>query len=180
MSCRCSSGMKTFKTNQIQWKTVCFDAPRGALVYVLLSFDSAKVGRIRVLSTLSAGEMLTKTHFLDLYQSVLLEKPSKTYKSETFAPRVQLFLYLCRQTDETTQRQSARSEKEAGRGGCESLKYDHVNLKTYDCSSNQEDDKDYILVAHSEAKGNDFKVIFNPSDKLLTAMEKYNKRDIYR
>ena len=54
-----------------------------------------------------------------------------------------------------------------------------VNLKTYDCSSNQEDDKDYILVAHSEAKGYDFKVIFNPSEKLLNAMSKYNKHEIY-
>jgi len=64
-------------------------------------------------------------------------------------------------------------------GTNESLKYDHVNLKTYDCSSNQEDDKDYILVAHSEPKGYDFKVIFNPSEKLLNAMSKYNKHEIY-
>lgn len=65
-------------------------------------------------------------------------------------------------------------------GTNESLKFDHVNLKTYDCSAHDEEQKDYILVAHSEAKGNDFKVLFTPSDKLLTAMEKYNKRDIYR
>ena len=65
-------------------------------------------------------------------------------------------------------------------GTNESLKFDHVKLKTYDCSAHDEEQKDYILVAHSEAKGNDFKVIFNPSEKLLSAMEKYNKRDIYR
>jgi len=65
-------------------------------------------------------------------------------------------------------------------GTNESLKYDHVQLKTYDCSAHDESVKDYILVAHSEAKGNDFKVIFNPSEKLLNAMTKYNKHDIYR
>ena len=62
----------------------------------------------------------------------------------------------------------------------ESLKFDHVKLKTYDCSAHDSQQKDYILVAHSEAKGDDFKVIFTPSDKLLTAMERYNKREIYR
>ncbi|MBQ6463313.1 MAG: hypothetical protein IJJ59_08320 [Pseudobutyrivibrio sp.] len=64
-------------------------------------------------------------------------------------------------------------------GTNESLKYDHVQLKTYDCSAHDSEQKDYILVAHSEAKGNDFKVIFTPSDKLLNAMAKYNKHDIY-
>ncbi len=64
-------------------------------------------------------------------------------------------------------------------GTNESLKYDHVQLKTYDCSAHDTDQKDYILVAHSEAKGNDFKVIFTPSEKLLNAMAKYNKHDIY-
>ena len=65
-------------------------------------------------------------------------------------------------------------------GTNESLKYDHVKLKTYDCSAHNQEKKDYILVAHSEAKGDDFKVIFTPSDELLNAMERYNKRDIYR
>ena len=65
-------------------------------------------------------------------------------------------------------------------GTNESLKYDHVKLKTYDCSTGNKEDKTYILVAHSEAKGNDFKVIFNPTAKLLDAMSKYNKHDIYR
>ena len=64
-------------------------------------------------------------------------------------------------------------------GTNESLKYDHVQLKTYDCSAHDSEQKDYILVAHSEAKGNDFKVIFTPSEKLLNAMAKYNKHDIY-
>lgn len=76
--------------------------------------------------------------------------------------------------------ESAEIKMVAEVGTNESLKYDHVQLKTYDCSAHNEEQKDYILVAHSEAKGNDFKVIFTPSDKLLTAMEKYNKRDIYR
>ncbi len=65
-------------------------------------------------------------------------------------------------------------------GTNESLKYDHVELKTYDCSAHDDTVKNYILVAHSEEKGNDFKVIFSPSDKLISAMERYNKRDIYR
>ena len=65
-------------------------------------------------------------------------------------------------------------------GTNESLKYDHVQLKTYDCSAHDSEQKDYILVAHSEAKGNDFKVILIPTDKLLNAMERYNKREIYR
>lgn len=76
--------------------------------------------------------------------------------------------------------ESSEVKMVAAIGTNESLKYDHVNLKTYDCSAHDEEQKDYILVAHSEAKGNDFKVLFTPSDKLLTAMEKYNKRDIYR
>ena len=76
--------------------------------------------------------------------------------------------------------ESSEIKMVAAVGTNESLKFDHVQLKTYDCSAHNEEVKDYILVAHSEAKGNDFKVIFNPTDKLLTAMEKYNKRDIYR
>ena len=76
--------------------------------------------------------------------------------------------------------ESAEIKLVAAMGTNESLKFDHVQLKTYDCSAHDEEQKDYILVAHSEAKGNDFKVLFTPSDKLLTAMEKYNKRDIYR
>ncbi|MCR4831512.1 MAG: DUF6106 family protein [Pseudobutyrivibrio sp.] len=76
--------------------------------------------------------------------------------------------------------ESSEVKMVAAVGTNESLKFDHVKLKTYDCSAHDEEQKDYILVAHSEAKGYDFKVILNPSDKLLTAMEKYNKRDIYR
>lgn len=75
--------------------------------------------------------------------------------------------------------ESSEVKMVAAIGTNESLKYDHVQLKTYDCSAHDEDVKDYILVAHSEAKGNDFKVIFSPSDKLLNAMAKYNKHDIY-
>ncbi|SHJ19171.1 DUF6106 family protein [Pseudobutyrivibrio xylanivorans] len=76
--------------------------------------------------------------------------------------------------------ESSEIKMVAAMGTNESLRFDHVQLKTYDCSAHNEELKDYILVAHSEAKGNDFKVLFTPSDKLLTAMEKYNKRDIYR
>lgn len=76
--------------------------------------------------------------------------------------------------------ESAQLKMVAAVGTNESLKYDHVKLKTYDCSAHNEEMKDYILVAHNEEKGYDFKVIFTPSDKLLSAMEKYNKRDIYR
>ncbi len=65
-------------------------------------------------------------------------------------------------------------------GTNESLRFDHVKLKTLDCSAHSDEYKDYILVAHSEVKGNDFKVIFNPSDKLLDAMSKYNKNEVYR
>lgn len=65
-------------------------------------------------------------------------------------------------------------------GTNESLKFDHVKLKTFDCSAHNEELKDYILVAHSEAKGYDFKVLFTPSEDLLNAMERYNKRDMYR
>ena len=76
--------------------------------------------------------------------------------------------------------ESAQLKMVAAVGTNESLKYDHVKLKTYDCSAHDEEAKDYILVAHDEAKGYDFKVIFTPSEALLTAMERYNKRDIYR
>ena len=76
--------------------------------------------------------------------------------------------------------ESSEVKMVAAVGTNESLKYDHVKLKTYNCSTNIAEDKTYILVAHSEAKGNDFKVIFNPTDKLLDAMSKYNKHDIYR
>jgi len=64
-------------------------------------------------------------------------------------------------------------------GTNESLKYDHVQLKTYDCSAHDDNVKDYILVAHNEEKGYDFKVLFNPSEKLLNAMKRYNKSCIY-
>ena len=76
--------------------------------------------------------------------------------------------------------ESAEIKLVAAIGTNESLRFDHVNLKTYDCSAHNDELKDYILVAHNEAKGYDFKVLFTPSDKLLTAMERYNKRDIYR
>ena len=76
--------------------------------------------------------------------------------------------------------ESSEIKMVAAVGTNESLKFDHVKLKTYDCSTHVDEDKVYILVAHSEVKGDDFKVLFNPTDKLLTAMEKYNKRDIYR
>ena len=76
--------------------------------------------------------------------------------------------------------ESSEVKMVAAVGTNESLKYDHVKLKTYNCSTNNKEDKTYILVAHSEAKGNDFKVLFNPNDKLLDAMSKYNKHDIYR
>ncbi|QFJ54114.1 DUF6106 family protein [Pseudobutyrivibrio xylanivorans] len=76
--------------------------------------------------------------------------------------------------------ESAQLKMVAAVGTNESLKYDHVKLKTYDCSAHDEEIKDYILVAHNEEKGYDFKVVFSPSDKLLDAMSRYNKRDIYR
>ena len=75
--------------------------------------------------------------------------------------------------------ESSELKMVAAVGTNESLKFDHVQLKTYDCSAHNDEVKDYILVAHSEAKGNDFKVIFNPSEELLNAMKRYNKRDIY-
>ncbi|GEM_PF-2078207 len=64
-------------------------------------------------------------------------------------------------------------------GTNDALRYDHVKLKKYDCSAHNPDEKDYILVGHSEAKGDDFKVIFTPSEKLLNAMSKYNKNELY-
>ena len=64
-------------------------------------------------------------------------------------------------------------------GTNDALRYDHLKLKTYDCSSREPEAKNYILVGHSEAKGNDFKVIFTPSDKLLNAISKYNKNELY-
>ena len=76
--------------------------------------------------------------------------------------------------------ESAEVKLVAEIGTNESLRFDHVKLKTFDCSAHDSEMKDYILVAHNEAKGYDFKVLFTPSDKLLTAMERYNKRDIYR
>ena len=75
--------------------------------------------------------------------------------------------------------ESSELKMVAAVGTNESLKFDHVQLKIYDCSAHNDEVKDYILVAHSEAKGNDFKVIFNPSEELLNAMKRYNKRDIY-
>lgn len=68
----------------------------------------------------------------------------------------------------------------AAAGTNESLKYDHVKLKTYDCTSGNNEDKTYILVGHSEAKGNDFKLLFNPSEDLVNAIAKYNRNEVYR
>ena len=58
---------------------------------VLLSFDGAKVGVIRVFCTLSNEQLLIITNFLDLYQNVLSEKMPKTYKSINLRFVVQLF-----------------------------------------------------------------------------------------
>lgn len=67
----------------------------------------------------------------------------------------------------------------AAEGTNESLKYDHVQLKVYDCSANDGETRNYIMVAHDDKNNSDFKVIFNPSEKLISAMKRYNKRDIY-
>ena len=67
----------------------------------------------------------------------------------------------------------------AAMGTNEALKYDNVTLKIYDCSAHREDAQDFVLVAHDDKKNEDFKVLFNPSEKLLNAMKHYNKRDIY-
>ncbi len=75
--------------------------------------------------------------------------------------------------------ESAEIRQIAAIGTNESLKYDNVKMKIYDCSAHDEDVKDYILVAHNEEKNYDFKVLFSPSEKLINAMKKYNKRDIY-
>ncbi len=68
----------------------------------------------------------------------------------------------------------------AALGTNEALKFDNVKLKTYDCSTGNSEDKTYILVGHSEAKGNDFKVVFNPSEDLINAMYKYNRNEVYK
>ena len=75
--------------------------------------------------------------------------------------------------------ESAEIRQIAAIGTNESLKYDNVKMKIYDCSAHDENVKDYILVAHNEEKNYDFKVLFSPSEKLINAMKKYNKRDIY-
>ena len=64
-------------------------------------------------------------------------------------------------------------------GTNESLKYDNVQLKVYDCSAHNDELKNFVMVAHDEKKNQDYKVIFNPNEKLLNAMKRYNKRDIY-
>ena len=67
----------------------------------------------------------------------------------------------------------------AAEGVNEYLKYDNVKMKIYDCSGDLEEAKKYVLVAHDEKKNVDFKVYFNPSEKLIAAMKKYNKQAIY-
>ena len=63
-------------------------------------------------------------------------------------------------------------------GTNEALKYDHLNLKSYNCSANDPEVRNFILVAHDTKKNEDFQVIWNPNEKLLNAMKRYNKRDI--
>lgn len=84
-------------------KNRMFQSTSRCLLSVLLSFDGAKVGVIRVYCTLSNEQMLIKTNFLDLYQTVLQEKARETYKNDIFCPVLQLFMYLCRQIDENRQ-----------------------------------------------------------------------------
>ncbi len=67
----------------------------------------------------------------------------------------------------------------AAEGTNEYLKYDHVQLKTFDCSSMTDGLKKYVLVAHDSKKNEEYKVFFNPSEELIEAMKKYNKREIF-
>ncbi len=67
----------------------------------------------------------------------------------------------------------------AAEGTNEFLKYDHVDLKIFDCSAKTEGKKKFLLVAHDNKKNEEYKVFFNPTEELIEAMKKYNKREIF-
>lgn len=67
----------------------------------------------------------------------------------------------------------------AAEGTNEYLKYDHVELKEFDCSAQGDEHKKYVLIGHDNKKGEDYKIFFNPSEELIEAMKKYNKREIF-
>lgn len=75
--------------------------------------------------------------------------------------------------------ESAEVRLIAAEGTNESLRYDHVQLKTIDASAHVEDMKNFVLVAHDDKKNADYKIVFNPNEKLLNAMKRYNKREIF-
>ncbi|MCF0131931.1 MAG: hypothetical protein HUJ71_09365 [Pseudobutyrivibrio sp.] len=57
----------------------------------------------------------------------------------------------------------------------QALGLEHQQMKVVDVSSNNPEDKTYIMVAHNDKKGEDIKVIWNPSEKLLKAIMRVNK-----
>lgn len=75
--------------------------------------------------------------------------------------------------------ESSQIKLVAAEGTNESLRFGNVQLKEYNCSANDSNRTNYIMVAHDEKKNADFKIIFNPSEKLLNAMKKYNRDVVY-
>lgn len=75
--------------------------------------------------------------------------------------------------------ESSEVKMVAAVGTNEALRYDHLNLKTVDCSAHDEKVKNYVLVAHDDKKNCDYKIVFNPNEKLLNAMKRYNRHEIF-
>ena len=57
----------------------------------------------------------------------------------------------------------------------QALGLEHQQLKVIDASSHNDEDKTYVMVFHSDKKGCDYKVLWNPSEKLLKAIMRTNK-----
>ena len=57
----------------------------------------------------------------------------------------------------------------------QALGLEHQQLKVIDASSHNDEDKTYVMVFHSDKKSCDYKVLWNPSEKLLKASMRTNK-----
>lgn len=56
---------------------------------------------------------------------------------------------------------------------------DQPKLTTYDFSAQSEDKKDWVIIYHDQAKNENKRIIFNPSEKLVSAIKRNNPRVVF-
>lgn len=68
----------------------------------------------------------------------------------------------------------------AKEGTNEALKFDNVSMKTYDCSSHDSEAKTYVMVCHNQKTNQNYKVIWNPSEKMVDDLKRLNSTNVYK